>query len=95
MILEELQSVIKITDVYGNEHIEDLDDEPSQEWKTKDAIRKFNMFYRRLDPDTRFYFLKWLRVQLIKELTWEEMASMTAKLTASSKGNAEPKNPNK
>ena len=72
-----------------------ITDEPSQERKTEEAVNTFNKFYRRLDPDTRFFFLEWLRIQLIKRLTNQEIMTLTSEVTSASKGNSEPKNPNR
>ena len=69
--------------------------EKSQEYKTSLAIESFRRLYRQLDPDTRYFFTKWLKQALIKDLTVDEAISLTSKISAASKGNAEPKQPNK
>tara|TARA_R110001592_G_scaffold330024_2_gene612085 strand:+ start:610 stop:930 length:321 start_codon:yes stop_codon:yes gene_type:complete len=95
LILEELKGILKVEDVFGKvKHIA-ITDEPSQERKTEEAVNTFNKFYRRLDPDTRFFFLEWLRIQLIKRLTNQEIMTLTSEVTSASKGNSEPKNPNR
>jgi|TARA_R110001599_G_scaffold159069_1_gene346348 hypothetical protein len=94
LILEELIGVIKVEDFYGKIQEIEITDEPSQEFKTKKAIKVFNGFYRSLEPDTRFYFSEWLRSQLVKRLTTDEVVRLTSRVASSIKGNSEPKQPN-
>jgi len=96
LILQEFQKigVIKVEDFHGKIEEIEITDEPSQEFKTEQAVSTFNRFYRRLEPDTRFFFLEWLRAQLVKRLTQEEIISLTSKVASSIKGNSEPKHPN-
>jgi len=96
IIIEEFQKlgVIKVEDFHGKIEEIEITDEPSQEFKTSEAVSTFNRFYRRLSPDTRFFFLEWLRSQLVKRLTTDEVVSLTSKLASSVKGNSQPKNPN-
>jgi len=95
LILEEIKAIFEVEDVYGNKRDLVLTDEPSQQHKTSQAVDTFNKFYRSLEPDTRYFFLEWLRTQLIKRLTQEEIMTLTSQITSASKGNSEPKNPNK
>ena len=96
LILEEFEKigVIKIEDFFGKTQDIEITNEPTQEFKTQEAVSTFNRFYRRLEPDTRFYFLEWLRSQLVKRLTTDEVVALTSKIASSVKGNSQPKNPN-
>lgn len=96
LILEEFQKigVIKIEDFFGKTEDIEITNEPTQEFKTQEAVTTFNKFYRRLEPDTRFFFLEWLRSQLVKRLTTDEVVALTSKIASSVKGNSEPKHPN-
>ena len=95
LIIEEIIAVYEIEDVFGNKEQMILDDEPSQEYKTEEAIKTFQKYYRSLDTDTRYFFSKWLRSALIKELSYEEGILLSSKLSSAEKGYSEPKNPNK
>lgn len=95
LIKEEIYK-LKIEDVHGNITEELFDtSETSQEHKTSLAIESFRRLYRHLDPDTRFFFTRWLKKALIRDLSIEEAVELTSKITSASKGNAEPKEPNK
>ena len=96
LILEEFEKigVIKIEDFFGKTQDIEITNEPTQEFKTQEAVTTFNKFYRRLEPDTRFFFLEWLRSQLVKRLTTDEVVALTSKIASSVKGNSEPKHPN-
>jgi len=95
IIKEEVIAVYEIEDVYGRKEELIVDTEPSQEYKTEEAIKTFQRYYRSLDTDTRYLFSKWLRSVLIKELSYEEGILLSSKMSSAEKGYSEPKNPNK
>ena len=94
LILEELRGIIRVENMNGKMDYISITDEPTQVFKTSQAVDTFNKFYRSLDSETRYFFLEWLRSQLVKRLTPDEIISLTSKVASSVKGNTEPKNPN-
>lgn len=95
MINEELFR-LRVIEPTGIIREEDFDTtEPSQEHKTSLAIESFQRLYRHLDPDTRFFFTRWLEKALIRNLSVDQAVELTSKITSASKGNVEPKQPNK
>ena len=79
----------------GSTKVIEFDDEPTQDYKTRLAVNAFQRLYRSFDVDTRYFFLRWLRPLLVKELTAVEAAEICAQLNASGKAYSAPKNPNK
>ena len=95
LISEELYR-FRIIEPTGVIREEDYDPtETSQDYKVTLAIESFQRLYRHLDPDTRYFFTRWLENALIQNLSVDKAVKLTSKISAASKGNSEPKQPNK
>ena len=59
------------------------------------AIKGFQIYYRSLNTDQRYELVKFLKTNLIKELTLEEVEDITSRVISASKGLTEPQNKNR
>jgi hypothetical protein len=66
----------------------------SQEYKTQQAIESFQKLYRSIDTDTKYFFIRWLRRAIMKQISSEEANEITRNVIASSKGYQAPEDKN-
>ena len=59
------------------------------------AIKGFQRYYRTLNSDQRYELVKFLKTNLIKELTLEEVEDITSRVISASKGLTEPQDKNR
>lgn len=94
LILEEIRAIVNLEDVSGKTRRIVLTDEPTQNAKNIEAIKRFQSLYRSLDHETSYHLIKWLKKQLFKEFSIADGVAIASQVLAASKGNSEPKNPN-
>jgi hypothetical protein len=68
--------------------------ETSQEYKTSQAIESFQKLYRSIDTDTKYFFVRWLRRAILRQISSEEANAITRNVIASSKGYEAPEDKN-
>ena len=68
--------------------------ELSQEYKTQQAIESFQKLYRTIDTDTQYFFIRWLRKAIMKQISAQEANEITRQVIASSKGYEAPEDKN-
>ena len=59
------------------------------------AIKGFQRYYRSLNSDQRYELVKFLKQNLIKELTLDEVEDITSRVISASKGLTEPQDKNR
>mgnify|MGYP003627632026 CR=1 FL=1 len=59
------------------------------------AIKGFQSYYRSLNTDQRYELVKFLKTNLIKELTLKEVEDITSRVISASKGLTEPQDKNR
>lgn len=59
------------------------------------AIKGFQTYYRSLNTDQRYELVQFLKPNLIKKLTLDEIEDITSRVIGASKGLTEPQNKNR